>query len=217
MQPDAARDIVAVPMTPPPGGALPVLPDPPDGVSAEAIRVITAGYVDGSKKVDDIAMDVGLPTRVVRSVIKSYGLDRRKQEIIAQVQQEELAAYSQFLLDHRVDTAKTHLEISEKLNKAVTRMLDHAGSMTPEELESRVKSLKAVAALYKSLAETFMMSSGVGAKAVSLSGLDLAQVAPFAAASGKPSLVQNSFTVVIPPGTPINKPPAMEAEVVNVK
>lgn len=206
-----APNPISVPAVIPPGGALPAQPEPLDGVSAQAIRRITADYVDGSKKVDDIAMDLGLTTREVRMVIKTYGLEQRKRDIIAQVQQEELAAYSKFLLDNRVDTAKTHLSISNKLNKAVNSVLDHAVAMSPDELEAKVKSLKSIASLYKSLAETFMLSSGVGAKAVSLSGLDLAQVAP-AAAGGRPPLVQNNFTVVVPPGE--KRAPVLEAEVV---
>ena len=191
---------VPIPTGPPPGGALPEYVPPPDGIPVEALDKLAHDYIHTNKRVDDIALELAVSTRDVRSAIKRYGLDRRKAEIIRQVQQEELAAYQQFLLEHRVDTAEEHRRISQKVNKAAEALLDKATAMPAAELLENVKQLKAVAGLFKSLSETLANSTGVGARAVALSGLTAEQSGGLSlvGAAGKKPLVALSFTVQAP-------------------
>jgi DNA-binding transcriptional MerR regulator len=187
----------------PPGAVQPYV-EPVDGLTPDMVKRLTHDYLDSTKKVDDIAMDLGVSTKEVRSAIKKYGLDQRKHEIITQVQQEELAAYSQFLLDKRVDTAKQHLEISEKLNAAVNSILKEVADKPPEQLtESIIKPLKSLAGLYRSLGETLSSSSTVGARAVALTGLaDSAGGLQLVGTAGKRPLVSMSFNVQQAPAAP---------------
>ena len=185
---------------PPPGGLPAPYTPPPDAMSAEMVGALIHDYVHTDSTVDGIAVKHGLTTREVRTAIKRYGLDKKKSDIIAQVQQEELAAYSKFLLDNRVDTAKQHLAISNKLNKAVDNILSAADGKTPAQLAADLKTLKDIAGLYRSLSETLSASAGVGARAVALSGLTAEQGAGLAlsSVSGKKPLVSLSFNVSAP-------------------
>lgn len=189
-----------VQVTPPPGGAVAKM-DIVDGVSAELLGKIAHDYVHTSKTVDGIAMDYGLSTKEVRKAIKHYGLDKQKNDIIQQMVQEELSAYSKFLLDNRVSTAEQHLKISNQLNSAVEKILTEAGDKTTEELKDSVKSMKEIASLYRSLSETLSAASGVGARAVGLTGLlpDSGGGLVLAGQAGKKPLVSLSFNVSAPP------------------
>ena len=169
--------------------------DPLDGVNPNQLRQIAHDYLNTGMKVDSIAISLGLSTRDVRNAIKIYGLDKQKEEIIRQVQQEELAAYSKFLLDNRVSTAEQHLRISNQLNTAVENVMKATEGKTMEELASNVKPLRDVAALFRSLGETLAAASGVGARAVALSGLTDAQSAAAPVGGGKQPLVHFNFTV----------------------
>ena len=179
----------------PPGGSPMPYVEPPDGVSAELLGKIAHDYIHTDKKVDSIAVDYGLTTRDVRSAIKRYGLDKRKAAIIQQQQQEELAAYSKFLLDNRVNTAEQHLRISSRINDAVENLLAATKDKTPDEIAKMAKPLKDVASLFRSLSETLSAASGVGARAVALTGLPTMD-GPVAVAGGKKSLVNFNFTVM---------------------
>jgi hypothetical protein len=213
---DESDDLpVPVPSGPPPGGNLPAYVEPAEGLSAGAMGRLSHDYIHTNKRVEDIALSLGASTRDVRSAIKRYGLDKRKAEIIQQVQQEELAAYGKFLLDNRVPTAQRHLEISNQLNEAVGKILNAAADKTPEELAAVVKPLRDVASLYRSLSETLSASSGVGARAVSLSGLTAEQAGglQLAQAAGKRPLVSLSFNVQQAP----RQQETMDAEVIDVQ
>ena len=198
----------------PPGGPPSDYVAPPDGVSVAQLATIAHEYIHGSKSVDAIAVQTGLSTRDVRGAIRRYGYDKRKAEIISQIQQEELAAYSKFLLDNRVTAAEQHLRISTDLNKAVAKIIEEAGKLSTEELESRIKPLKAVAGMYKTLAEALSASSTVGARAVSLGTLaDQTGALALAGSSGKKPLVSLSFNVVAPGQQAAPRPAeAMDAE-----
>ena len=213
---EATERPVPIPTSPPPGGAHPVpYKEPQDGVSAEALRKLAHYYLNTDAKVDDIAVDLGLTTRDVRGAIKRYGLDKQKHEIITQVQQEELAAYSKVLLDNRVTTAEQHLRISNQLNSAVEKVLSAAEGKTVDEIQEMIKPLKNLASLYRSLSETFSASSGVGARAVSLSGLTAEQAGGLvlAGAKGKQPLVSMSFQVSQSPSAQApQQPEPIEAE-----
>ena len=204
----------------PPGGAVVPFVEPPEAISAEQLAVISREYIHGSKRVDSIAVDLGLSTRDVRQAIRRYGFDKRKAEIVAQVQQEELAAYSKFLLDNRVSAAEQHLRISNSINRAVEAIVDKAGTLTPEELAENLKPLKDAASLFRSLSETLAASSGVGARAVSLSGLADVQGGglALAAASGKRPLVSLSFNVAqAPPAPPAPIPVQSQPESIDAE
>lgn len=212
---DADQLPVPVPQGDPPGGRVVEFVPPPDGLSVEALGKLAHDYVHTNKRVEDIAVELAVSTRDVRAAIKRYGFDRKKDEIIRQVQQEELAAYSKFLLDNRVSTAERHLQISNQLNDAVKMVLDAAAGKSPEELALAVKPLKDIASLYRSLSETLAASSGVGARAVSLSGLtaDQAGGLALAQATGKRPLVSLSFNVQQAPRADV----PLEAEVIDVQ
>jgi hypothetical protein len=175
--------------------------DPLDGVNPNQLRQIAHDYLNTGLKVDSIAINLGLTTRDVRNAIKTYGLDKKKDEIIRQIQSEELAAYSKFLLDNRVSTAEQHLRISNQLNTAVENVMKATEGKTMEELAKNVKPLRDVAALFRSLGETLAAASGVGARAVALSGLTDAQSGGFFAQgpAGKQPLVTLNFAVQQPP------------------
>lgn len=198
----------------PPGGVAPTLPEPVDGIGADTLAKISHEYIHTDKKVDSIAIDLGLSTKEVRTAIKRFGLDKKKSEIIQQVQQEELAAYSKFLLDHRVDTAAQHLRISNQINDAVESVLKTAAEKTPEELAACVKPLKDVASLFRSLSETLSASSGVGARAVALTGLagDQGGGLTLANVGGKKPLVSLSFNVSAPDQGPKRVGETLEGE-----
>ena len=208
------QDLPALLQTAPGGPPAPFI-EPIDAMSASTVAKISEAYLNTEQSTDSIAVTLGLSTREVRNAIKRYGLDKKKAEIIAQVQQEELSKYSKFLLDHRVETAEEHRRISAKINKAAESLVDRAAGMNPDELHDAVKQLKDVASLYRSLSETLSASSAVGARAVSLSGLTAEQSGgfAFAAAAGKKPLVSLSFNVAAPvPQAP--REDAMEAEII---
>lgn len=212
----ATEDLpVHVPGGPPPGGLPAPYVEPEDALSADTVGKISHAYVHTDARVDDIAVQLGLTSREVRRTIKRYGLDKRKADIIAQVQQEELAAYSRFLLDHRVDTAEEHLRISQKLNLAAEKLVDRAAGLDGDALTESLKELKGVASLYRSLSETLSASTAVGARAVALNGLtaDQAGGLALAGAAGKKPLVSLSFNVSAP-AAPARQADVMEAEVV---
>jgi hypothetical protein len=216
--PDAIeRPVSMVPQSPSPGATtLQEYIEPPEGLSPEAFRTLAHDYIHTGKRVDDLAVELGVSTRDIRTAIRKYGLDKRKSEVISQIQHEELAAYSKFLLDNRVSTAEQHLRISNQLNGAVENLLQATHGKTPEQLSESIKDLKAIASLYRSLGETFAAASGVGARAVSLSGLTSDQSTGFAlaATAGKSPLVSMSFNVQAPTVAPRQE--TMEAEVIDV-
>lgn len=212
-EPDAPVELAE---RPPPGGPPAQYIEPADSMSAETIERISRAYVHTDSSVDDIAVTLGLTSRDVRRAIKRYGLDKRKAEIIAQVQQEELAAYSKFLLEHRVSTAEEHRRISQKINQAAEKLVDEATKLPPDELHAAIKQLKEAASLFRSLSETLSASSAVGARAVSLSGLTEAQGGlALSAATGKKPLVSLSFNVVQTPGRDAKPADVMEGEIVD--
>lgn len=189
---------VPVTFSPPPGGVPQPFVEPPECLSVELIGKLTHDYLHTSKSVDEMAMEHGLTSKTIRTAIRRYGLDKQKGAIIRQLQQEELAAYSKFLLDNRVSTAEQHLRISGQINSAIEGLMKRASDMSAQELEDSVKKLKDVAGLYRSLAETLSAASLVGARSVALSGLTSEQV------SGPPSgaktpLVSLSFSVTQAP------------------
>ena len=195
-----------------PGGKPVPYVEPPDAMTPENLRRISEAYLNTDSSLDGLAVDLGLSTRDVRMAIRKYGLDKKKAEIIATVQQEELSKYAKFLLDHRVETAEEHRRISAKINKAAESLIDRAADLPPEELHAAIKQLKDAASLYRSLSETLSASSAVGARAVSLSGLTSEQAGGFAfaqGAAGKKPLVSLSFHVAAPAEEP---PKFIEAE-----
>ena len=210
-EPEETPELLPAPR--PPGGAPAPYVEPPDAMSAETVGKIMHAYVHTDRSVSDISVDLGLSTRDVRTAIRRYGMDKKKAEVITQMQQEELAAYQKFLLENRVSTAEEHRRISQKINKAAEAIVDKAATMPADELLENVKQLKAVAGLFKSLSETLSNSSTVGARAVALGGLSTDQAGgfPLAAVAGKKPLVSLSFNVAAPQPRP-QQPEAVEAE-----
>ena len=208
---------VPIPLLPPPGGPKAEMVDPPDSMSAETVAKITHSYVHTDQSVDSIAIGLGITTREVRHTIKKYGIDRQKADVIQQLQQEELAAYSKFLRDNRVSTAEQHLRISNQINEAVEKVVKSANEMPADELQTKVKALKDVAGLFRSLAETLSASSTVGARAVALSGLQAGENGGLALATqrGKTPLVSLSFQVA-PPASAERPAEVLEAQVVDL-
>ena len=208
-------------MGPAPGGPAPApmpvsLPAPLDAMSAETVQAITHDYVHTNKSVNSIATDLGITTQEVRQAIKRYGIDKKKSEVIHQVQQEELAAYSKFLLDHRVTTAEQHLRVSNQITGLVEEVAKKAQGKSIEELEPLLKQLKGVSAMLKTLSEALAASTGVGARAVALSGLTAEQGGlALAGTAGKKPLVSLNFNVSPPAERPAAQ--VMDAEVTDAE
>lgn len=147
-------------------------PEKPLDLSVDVVKRLTHAYLNTSQSLADLGVELGVPVKVLRAAIKQFGLDKTKQDAIAEAQRTEQAAYVNFLVENRVPTAQRHLEISNQLVEIVGKLADKVGSPEEEGFREACEDLKKSIGTLRTLAEVLEKSSGVGARSVSLGSLN---------------------------------------------
>jgi len=171
-----------------------VSPEKPLDLSVEQVTYLTHAYMNTGQSAADIGVAIGVPTPVVRTALKQFGLVQAKKDAIAEARQREQAAYVDFLVANRVPTAQKHLEISNQLVDIVGKLTSKVGDPEADGFADACEDLKKAVGTLRTLSEILEKSSGVGAKAVSLSGMQDSPnfaTAPEAAGGRRPLVTFN--------------------------
>ena len=122
----------------------------------------------------DISIDLQVAERVILAwAVEGKWLDRKQQlEVEALMRADN--SYRRFMADKRPEVAQRHVEIAEKMQKAITTLLDQALT-DPENMK---------AADIKRLAEALASVTGVDARAVGIGTPDAARAMALAQQRG---------------------------------
>ncbi len=116
-------------------------------------------YLNTDLDTTDIAIDVGVPRSTVSAWAREGHWLDRKREIEQELMQRSEDSYRQLIIRNRKPVLERHLRISEKLEKAIEKVIDEA--TRDDGVPSDIK--------LKRLAEALSSATGISARAAALS------------------------------------------------
>ena len=117
-------------------------------------------YLSTSLGPQEIAIDLGLPARVVVAWIRKGKWKDRKKEVEMELFRSAEDKYRRIITEHRAPTVERHLRIAKKLEEGIEQVIEHETS-DPDRVPN--------GAMLKRMAEALSAATGVSARAAAIS------------------------------------------------
>lgn len=116
-------------------------------------------YLSSNLTTVDIAIDLGLPQKVVASWVRRGGWKEKKREATMELMLAAENKFRDFMLENKLPTMQRHLRVAGKIEEAVERFMDQElkDDQVPKSMD------------LKRMAETLASATTVSARAVGLS------------------------------------------------
>lgn len=116
-------------------------------------------YLSSNLTTVDIAIDLGLPQKVVASWVRRGGWKEKKREATTELMLAAENKFRDFMLENKLPTMQRHLRVAGKIEEAVERFMDQ--ELKDDQVPGSMD--------LKRMAETLASATTVSARAVGLS------------------------------------------------